>query len=69
MPVQSDFERLYSAKEAAQILNTSKKTLNKWCEEKRINYIRVPGGPFKFRRAAIELFIAQHEVKAINSAR
>ena len=68
---------LLSAKDAAKQLNVSKKTLLKWCAEKRLNYVALPGyinsnkklhpGPYKFRQAAIDLFLAQHEVKATNN--
>jgi excisionase family DNA binding protein len=61
-------EVLLPAREAARQLNVSKKTLLKWCAEKRINYIRHPSGATKFRQSAIDLFNAQHEVKATNNA-
>jgi excisionase family DNA binding protein len=62
---------LLSAKVAAEQLNVSKKTLLKWCHEGRLNYIALPGkkhpGPYKFRQEAIDIFIARHEIKAINN--
>lgn len=63
MPSQ---ERLLSANEAARQLNVSKKTLYKYCREHRLNYVKLPGErpTFKFHQAGLDLFIAQHTVKA-----
>jgi excisionase family DNA binding protein len=62
---------LLSAKDAAEQLDVSKKTLLKWCHEGRLNYIALPGkkypGPYKFRQEAIDLFIARHEIKTTNN--
>ena len=68
---------LLPAKVAAKKLGLSKKTLLKYCQERRLNYIALPGytdrkkkqhpGAYKFRQSAIDLFIAQHEIKATNN--
>ncbi len=58
---------LLPAKVAAKQLDVSKKTLFKWCQEKRLNFIRYPSGALKFRQEVIDLFIAQHEIKATNN--
>ncbi len=62
---------LLSAKIAAEQLDVSRKTLFKWCKEGRLNYIALPGkkhpGPYKFSQAAIDMFIARHEIKAMNN--
>jgi excisionase family DNA binding protein len=65
-------EKLLSAKQAAEQLGVSKKTLFKWCHEHRLNYVVFPGkkhpGRFKFHQSALDLFVAQHTVKATNNA-
>jgi len=72
-------EKLLSAAEAAEQLGISKKTLYKYCHDRLITYVPLPGytyidkedgkkyqrpGPYKFHQYSIDLFVAQHTVKA-----
>ena len=57
-------ERKYSTADAAKLLGVSKKTLLKWCREKRISYIRYPSGVFKFREETLNFFLGHHTVHA-----
>jgi len=60
-------ERKYSTTQAAKLLGVSKKTLLKWCDEKRISYIRYPGGAFKFREETLDLFLGRNIGPATNA--
>lgn len=55
---------LYSTTQAAKLLGVSRKTLLKWCREKRISYIRYPNGAFKFREETLNFFLGHHTVHA-----
>jgi excisionase family DNA binding protein len=57
-------EKTYSTIEAAEALRISKKTLLKYCKEKRIAYIRYPGGDFRFRESTLNFFLGQNTVPA-----
>jgi excisionase family DNA binding protein len=59
-------EKTVGTTEAAKQLGVSKKTLLKWCSERRISYIRYPGGQFRFRESTIDIFQARHTVPATN---
>jgi excisionase family DNA binding protein len=58
---------LYSTADAAKMLGISKKTLLKWCREKRISYVRYPGGTFKFREETLDFFVGHRIVRAKNA--
>jgi excisionase family DNA binding protein len=60
-------EKKYSTADAAKALGVSKKTLLKWCKEKRISYVRYPSGAFKFRESVLEVFMGRNSVPATNA--
>ncbi len=55
-------EEFLTSKEVADLLRVSKKTLQRYCAKRALNYIRI-GGVLRFRRTAIDLFIARNEVR------
>jgi excisionase family DNA binding protein len=61
--------KLLTANEAASALGVSRKTLLKWCKEKRITYIRYPGGAFKFRESTLDIFLGRNTIHAVNVPR
>jgi len=60
-------EKKYSTVDAATMLGVSKKTLLKWCREKRISYIRYPGGVFKFRESVLDIFLQHNSIPATSA--
>jgi len=58
------FPRLFKTVDAAPYLNVSRKTLLKYCRQKRITFIRYPDGSLRFREAALNLFLAHHTIPA-----
>jgi excisionase family DNA binding protein len=61
-------EKKYSTEDAAKLLGISKKTLLKWCKEKRVSYIRYPNGAFKFRESTLDFFLGHNTIPATNAA-
>jgi excisionase family DNA binding protein len=55
-----------SASQAARYLGVSKKTLLRYCRDHLITYLRYPGGDFKFRKVALDLFLTQHTISVPN---
>ena len=55
---------LYKAKEARSILKVCKKTFERICQRKELPVIRIHGRIY-VRSSALELFIAEHEIKAV----
>ena len=53
---------LLSTNELATLIGFRPKTIRRWVSRKLLNYIRV-GNRFRFRLAAVELFLAQREVR------
>jgi excisionase family DNA binding protein len=53
---------LLSTNELAILIGFRPKTIRRWVSRKLLNYIRV-GNRFRFRLAAVELFLAQREVR------
>jgi excisionase family DNA binding protein len=53
---------LLSTNELAILIGFKPKTIRRWVSQKFLNYIRV-GNRFRFRLAAVELFLAQREVR------
>jgi excisionase family DNA binding protein len=53
---------LLSTNELASLIGFKPKTIRGWVSRKLLNYIRV-GNRFRFRLAAVELFLAQREVR------
>jgi excisionase family DNA binding protein len=60
-------EKKYPTIQAAKLLGVSKKTLLKWCKEKRISYIRYPGGTFMFREEVLSVFLGRNTIPATNA--
>jgi excisionase family DNA binding protein len=60
-------DRLLSSKEVCSRLNISTKTLQRICKRGAINFIRISGSLYRFRPAAVELFLSRSEVKAVRS--
>jgi len=44
---------------AAKYLGVSKKTLLKYCAQRHVVYMRYPDGSFRFRKAALDVFMAK----------
>jgi excisionase family DNA binding protein len=53
---------LMSTNELATLIGFKPKTIRRWVSRKLLSYIRV-GNRFRFRLAAVELFLAQREVR------
>jgi excisionase family DNA binding protein len=62
--VVQPIDRLLTSREFCGRLRISKKTLQRWIRAKRINYIRLSSGAYRFRPEAVKLFLAQREVHA-----
>ncbi len=60
-------DSLLSSKEVCSRLNISAKTLQRICKRGAINFIRISGSLYRFRPAAVELFLTRSEVKAVRS--
>ncbi len=57
---------LLSTNELASLTGFKPKTIRRWVSRKLLNYIRV-GNRLRFRPAAVELFLAQREVRRLDS--
>ena len=57
-----DSNVLLSTNELANLTGFKPKTIRRWVSRKLLNYIRV-GNRFRFRPAAVKLFLAQREVR------
>lgn len=53
---------LLSTNELADLTGFAPKTIRRWASRRLLNFIRV-GNQFRFRPAAVELFLAQHEIR------
>jgi excisionase family DNA binding protein len=62
-------EKLLTSAQVCEGLNISRRTLRRYCKMKLINYIPLPGGDFRFRQSAVELFINQREIKRSDKLR
>lgn len=47
MPAVSSQPKLLSTKQAAELLNVSKRTILNWIESERVPYIKLPGGDYR----------------------
>jgi excisionase family DNA binding protein len=56
-------ERTLSTKNAAAHIGVSKKTLLKYCRQRHITFMRYPGGEFRFRLVALDLFMGRCTVE------
>lgn len=53
---------LLSTNELADLIGFAPKTIRRWASRRLLNFIRV-GNQFRFRPAAVELFLAQREIR------
>jgi excisionase family DNA binding protein len=53
---------LLSTNELANLTGFAPKTIRRWASRRLLNFIRL-GNQFRFRRAAVELFLTQHEIR------
>jgi excisionase family DNA binding protein len=61
-------KEIMRAVEAAEYIGVSKKTLLGYCKRRLINFMRYPDSSFRFRKSALDLFMAQCEIKASGKA-
>jgi len=61
-------DRALSSLEAAKYIGVSKKTLLKYCRQRHIVYMRYPGGEFRFRQTALDVFCARCTVQGKKAA-
>jgi excisionase family DNA binding protein len=59
---------IMSTIDAAKYIGVSKKTLLKYCHERHIAYMRYPGGEFRFRQSALDLFMAHCTIRGERAA-
>jgi hypothetical protein len=52
------------AVDAARYIGVSKKTLLKYCGQHLITFMRYPDGSFRFRKVALDLFMAKCTIQA-----
>jgi len=53
---------LLSTNELADLTGFAPKTIRRWASRRLLNFIRV-GNQFRFRPAAVELFLTQREIR------
>jgi excisionase family DNA binding protein len=53
MPAVRSQTKLLSTKQAAELLNVSKRTILNWIESKRIPYVKLPGGDYRIPLAGL----------------
>lgn len=61
-------DRTFSSLEAAKYIGVSKKTLLKYCRDRHLTYMRYPGGEFRFRQSALDLFMARCTIQGKKAA-
>jgi excisionase family DNA binding protein len=57
-----------STSEAAKYIGVSKKTLLKYCRQRHVVYMRYPGGEFRFRPTALDVFMARCTIQGEKAA-
>ena len=57
-----------SSSDAALYIGVSKKTLLKYCRQHHITFMRYPGGEFRFRQSALDLFMARCTIQGKKAA-
>jgi excisionase family DNA binding protein len=57
-------ERIHKTATAAEYIGVSKKTLLKYANERQINFMRYPSGEFRFRKSALDEFMARCTIQA-----
>jgi excisionase family DNA binding protein len=57
-----------STSEAAKYIGVSKKTLLKYCRHRHLVYMRYPGGEFRFRPTALDVFMARCTIQGEKAA-
>jgi excisionase family DNA binding protein len=56
-------EEFLTSRDVCALLKISSKTLERMRKRRALNFVRV-GGAYRFRRSALDLFLAQREVMA-----
>jgi excisionase family DNA binding protein len=56
-------QALLTKKEAAQMLNVSVSTIDRWMEARRIAYIKMPSGSIRFKVQHLENLLNKWEYK------
>jgi len=61
-----DTDYRYTIDDVAETFNVTKETVRRWCRERRIDYIKLPGekGEYRFSKNDVEKFIAKLNMKA-----
>jgi excisionase family DNA binding protein len=54
--------------EAAKYISVSKKTLLKYCHQYYVTFMRYPDGSFRFRRTALDQFMARCTIQGEKAA-
>jgi excisionase family DNA binding protein len=57
-----------AAAAAAKYIGVSKKTLLKYCRQGFVAYMRYPGGEFRFRQSALDVFMMKCTIRAERAA-
>ena len=55
---------LLTIAEVAEQLSISTKTVYRWIAEKKITYVRLPGGDIRFRQSEIETWLKEKTIKS-----
>jgi excisionase family DNA binding protein len=53
MPTVSSQPKLLSTRQAAELLNVSKRTILNWVESDKIPYVKLPGGDYRIPLAGL----------------
>lgn len=53
MPSVRSQPKLLSTKQAAELLNVSKRTILNWIESERVPYVKLPGGDYRIPLAGL----------------
>lgn len=53
MPAVRAQPKLLSTKQAAELLNVSKRTILNWIESERVPYVKLPGGDYRIPLAGL----------------
>lgn len=61
-----DTDYRYTIDDVAELFNVTRETVRRWCRERRIDYIKLPGekGEYRFSKNDVEKFIAKLNMKA-----
>jgi excisionase family DNA binding protein len=57
-------ERTVGTAEAAKYIGVSKKTILKYCRKRQITFMIYPGGEYRFRQSALDIWMASRTYQA-----